>query len=806
MQLETARQLHRQGRLAEAERLYRQILAVQPTHPEALHLLGILAMSVGHVDAGVGLLQQSVQAKPAQPAVLLDLVGALLEAHRWEEAFAACERALALQPDWPEALFLRANACMLLVRPLQALETYDRLLKRVPAHVAGWCNRGNALHDLGRSAEAVQSYDSALALRPDLFEAHNNRGNALRALARFEAALASYDRALQWQPLSAQAHHNRGIALHELDRLEEALVEFERAVGLDPAFVDAHNHRGNVLRDLLRPEAALASYERVLALDPSYAEALSNRGNALLDLERFESALESYDRALRGLPNSPDVLANRATALQELARYDEAVACLANLLRISPRYDYAAGNLLQAKLHVCEWSDYAELVAKVVAGLDERQRVAHPFPVMTFTQSAAVQLCAAQLHAAEIKPRGGGSVAARVRPRSQRLRVAYVSADFREHAVSYLLAGVFEHHDRERIESSAISLRPPEHSAMGERIGAGVVRFVDVSRRSDAEVAALMRELQIDIAVDLMGYTHHARPGILSCRPAPVLVSYLGYPGTMGAPFIDYILADEFVIPPAAREHYSEQVVYLPECFQANDDRCVIGTRPTRAEAGLPEQALVLCCFNNNYKLNPPLFDIWMRLLREIPGSVLWLLGDRAGTQGNLQREAVARGVDERRLVFAGRMPYAQHLGRLGLADLFLDTLPYNAGATASDALRSGVPVLTCAGEAFVSRMAGSLLRAVGLSELITGGLSEYEHTALTLLREPQRLQDLRARLAENLQRTPLFDTQRFCRHLEAAYFTMSERAANGLPPAAFTVSEDLQSAGLGEITRHEAV
>ena len=796
-------QLHRQGRLAEAEALYRQILSRQPAHSEALYLLGIIAMSAGHSETGIDLMQRSVRAKPAQPGVWLDLARALLEARRWEAALVACDRALALQSEWSEAWYVRANLSMLLKRPLEALQTYDKLLVGSPAHVEGWCNRGNALQDLGRCAEAVESYDRALQIHPACFEAHHNRGNALRTLARFEEALASYDCALQLEPRSARGHRNRGLALHELDRLEEALVEFDHAIGLDPAFPDAHNDRGNVLRDLLRPEAALGSYERVLALDPDYAEALSNRGNAQQDLRQFEAALHSYDLALRKLPESPDILANRATVLLELARYDETAACLTDLLRIAPQYDYARGNLLQAKLHVCDWSGYAEQVGKVIAGLGERQRLAHPFPVMTFSESAAVQLCAAQLHAAGITPRGGNSAAPVRRPEARRPRVAYVSADFRDHAASYLLAGVFERHDRQRVETIAISLLPPEQSAMGERIRVAVDHFVDVSRRSDAEVAAQMRELKIDIAVDLMGYTHHARPGILSYRPAPVQVSYLGYPGTMGAPFIDYILADEFVIPPATREHYSEQVVYLPECFQANDDRCVIGPRPSRAEAGLPEHALVLCCFNNNYKLNPPLFEIWMRLLREVPGSVLWLLGDRPGTQANLLCEAAARGVEESRLVFAGRLPYAQHLGRLGLADLFLDTLPYNAGATASDALRSGVPVLTCAGEAFVSRMAGSLLRAVGLPELITENLSEYERVALELLREPRRLRDLRARLAQNLPQAPLFDTERFCRHLEAAYFTMHERAMQGLPPAAFTVS---QSSGLREITRHEAV
>jgi len=294
--------------------------------------------------------------------------------------------------------------------------------------------------------------------------------------------------------------------------------------------------------------------------------------------------------------------------------------------------------------------------------------------------------------------------------------------------------------------------------------------FEDVSRRSDPEIAAFMRELEIDIAVDLMGYTNEARPGIFACRAAPVQMSYLGYPGTLGTSFMDYILADEFVIPPEAQRYYAEKVLYLPECFQANDDRCVVAPRPTRAAEGLPDDAFVFCCINNNYKINPPVFDSWMRLLQATPASVLWLLAEHPQTRENLRCEAQRRGVSPDRLIFAGRLLYSEHLGRLGLADLFLDTLPYNAGATASDALRVGVPVLTCAGEAFVSRMAGSLLRCLDLPELITYTAGGYERKALELAHSPQALSEVKQRLAQNLARSPLFDTGRFCRNLEAAY------------------------------------
>lgn len=799
--LESGRQLHRQGKLPEAERIYREILTRQPHHPEALHLLALLALRAGHVDAGIELLQRSLYASPAQPTVLLDLARALTQVRRADAAIAAYDSALALKPGLAEALFERGNALMLFGRPRAALETYDKFLALAPAHAGAWSNRGNALQDLGRLAEAVESYDRALKHAASA-EAYNNRGNALRTLRRLDEALASYDRALQLNPQLADCHNSRGTVLRDLGRLQDALAAFNRALELRPDFVEALNHCGNALRDLSRPEAALQCYERVLALDPGYAEALSNRGNALVDLRRHAEALECYDQALRALPDQPDVLANRASVVQELGRHTEAAACFEHLLQVSPGYDYALGGLLQANLHVCAWQDYAERTAQVEAAVAARQTAIHPFSMMAVSASTAAQLRSAQLHAARIKPQQLPSSARRTQTSRRKLRIAYVSADFREHAVSYLLAGVFEQHDRGQFETTGISLIPPEDSVMGRRVRAAFDRFVHVSGRSDREIADLIQDLEVDVAVDLMGYTQHARPAVFAHRPAPVQVSYLGYPGTMGAPFMDYIVADEFVIPADSRTHYAEQVVNLPYCFQANDDRRPIGPTPSRSEAGLPDEAFVWCCFNNSYKLNPPVFDVWMRLLHEVPGSVLWLLGDRQGSQANLLSEAAARGIVGDRLIFADRLPYAQHLGRFALADLFLDTLPYNAGTTASDALWTGVPVLTCVGQAFAARMAGSLLCAVGLPELVTASLQEYESTALRLARQPAELATLRARLAQNRAHSPLFDTAGFCRHLEAAYLEMHERARRGEAPIGFTVPprhhESLDTPGHG--------
>jgi predicted O-linked N-acetylglucosamine transferase (SPINDLY family) len=371
----------------------------------------------------------------------------------------------------------------------------------------------------------------------------------------------------------------------------------------------------------------------------------------------------------------------------------------------------------------------------------------------------------------------------------RKIRVAYISADFRDHPVSHLLVGVLEQHDRDRFEVIGVSLRAGEDGALEQRVQRAFDRFIDVRGHSDRGVAALLRELEVDIAVDLMGFTQGLRLGIFAHRAAPVQVNYLGYAGTLGVPYMDYLLADEIVIPYGEERWYSEQVVRLPHCYLPNDDRREIATRPTRAQVGLPADALVFCAFTNAYKINPTVFEIWMRLLKEVPRSVLWLREIGAEAQSNLLREAQLRGVDAGRLVFAPRVAsMAEHLARQGLADLYLDTLPYNAHSTACDALWSGIPILTRIGRSLASRTAASALTAAGLPELITHSPEEYERKALELALYPEQLQALRAKLSQRRTGSALFDTTRYCRHLESAYDVMRQRSLRGEPPRGFRV------------------
>jgi predicted O-linked N-acetylglucosamine transferase (SPINDLY family) len=436
---------------------------------------------------------------------------------------------------------------------------------------------------------------------------------------------------------------------------------------------------------------------------------------------------------------------------------------------------------------LCDWKDFDEQCSRLLADVRGGVPALDPLTALAVAPSPADQLKCSELFVAEYVAAGPAQRVVDRRSPHERIRLAYVSPDFRDHPVSFLTVGMLEQHDKSRFDVFAISLSPDRESAMRTRIKRAVGDFIDVSGRSDADVVELMRELEVDIAIDLAGLTQGARPNILAQRVAPIQINYLGHPGTVAAPYIDYIVADRIVIPLEARRHYSESVVYLPDCFQANDaNRRIAERTPERSGAGLPEGAFVFCVFHSSYKLNPQMFGVWMNLLRQVAGSVLWLVGGDQALVRNLRREAEARAIDPDRLIFAPRLPYADHLARHRLADLFLDTFPFNGGTTTSDALWAGLPLVTLSGESFAARMSASLLNAIGLPELAVQSLAEYEALALRLARDPELLTETKARLARNRATHPLFDTARFTRHIECAYAEMWARHQRGEPPESF--------------------
>jgi protein O-GlcNAc transferase len=746
------------GRIGDAHQLCQRVLATDPNHVDALYLTGFIALQTGQPQVAVDMLRRAIALNRRAPDLHNTLGEALRALGRVDEAIACYRRALSLAPNDPAAHGCLGNAFLQQGRFAEAADAYRRAIGLAGNDPALHYNLGNALTELGSLDAAVAAYRRALELAPNYAEAHTNLGNAHRARGEPDAAIACYRRALTAAPDFALAHRNLGSMLMEQGQAGEAIAAFRRTVALTPQFPDAYCDLGSALRTQRDPKAiaeALASYERALALKPDFADALANRGELLRELGRYEEAVRDFER----------------------------------LLAVAPDYDYAGGGLLHTKIICCDWADYERLCTTVERDVSAGKRAAAPFMFLYMSDSPREQLRCATTFSDDKIAKLPRSAKASWHPPHDRIRVAYVSGDFRNHPVAYLMAGLYEAHDRSRFETIALSIGPDIRDETRERLENAFERFIDAHAMSDQAAATLLRDCDIDIAVDMNGYSQGMRAGIFTRRPAPVQVSYLGFPGTMGADHIDYILADRFVIPEGNQPFYTEKIVTLPDTYWPTDDRCKTGDRtPNRLEAGLPEQGFVFCSFNNNLKITPRIFDIWMRLLQRVEGSVLWLLQDNEAAGRNLRAEAARRGIAPERLAFAPRVPLTDHLARHRLADLVLDTLPYNAHTTASDALWTGLPVLTCSGESFAGRVAGSLLHAVGLPELITETLEDYEGLALALARDCERLGAIKAKLARNRDNFPLFDTKRLCRHIESAYETMVAHHRRGEPPTSFAV------------------
>jgi predicted O-linked N-acetylglucosamine transferase (SPINDLY family) len=666
----------------------------------------------------------------------------------------------------------------------------DRRLKSVASIVelgepssAGW----NALgRDDFRAAEEIAR--RALTKNPRDAESLHLLGTSLLCQERFGEALAPLREALEKAPRRGLGHR-LGYCYLALGDFKSAELVLKREVEAYPDLIDAHNALGVALVNQSRREDALKVFLEAARLNPQSAEANNNAGNVLTDLGRNEEAIPYLQKAIDVKPDLADAHHNLGMSFQKLKRHEDAIDSLQKALSIAPHARYTLSHLVWNELAICRWHDLGSRIDFLRAEVRDRNVAASPFTFVAVSPSPAEQRICAALHVRENFPTLPPPLWQGIRYRHPKIRLAYLSADFSEHATAQLAAGLFEQHDRSQFEICGISYGPDDHSPMRKRLIAGFDRFVDARAEADASVARMLRESEVDIAIDLKGHTTDARPGILAYRPAPIQVSYLGFPGTSGAQFIDYLLADRFVLPEQDQQFYTEKVVYLPDCYQVNDaGRTIADQTPSRAAAGLPASGFVFCCFNNNFKINPQMFDIWMRLLRALPESVLWLLEDNCDAKRNLIGEAQARGITADRLVFASRLPHPEHLARHRLADLFLDTLPYNAHTTASDALWTGLPLLTCAGGAFAGRVAGSLLRAIGLPELVTHTLQDYEMLAFKLAKDAQLLSELRAKLARNRGTEPLFCTDRFRGHIESAYRTMWEIWQSGGQPSAFAV------------------
>jgi predicted O-linked N-acetylglucosamine transferase (SPINDLY family) len=789
---EAAVALHQQGQLEQAGTLYKEILQSQPEHFDALQFLAAIAIQQKNFVVALELFEQAIKINPSLPSSHNNRGTALLNLNRVEEALKSYDCAIKINPDYVAALSNRGYALYKLKRHEEALEFYDRAIKINPDYVDALNNRGTTMRGLNRYGEALESFERALMIKPDYVEALKNRAIALLDLKRHEEALESYNRALKIKPDDAEALNGLGTALLGLNRHEQALESYDRALRISPDFAVALSNRGNALLELNRNEEALKSYDRALEIEPNFAEALNNRGLLLLNQGRHEEAIESIDRALKIKPDFADALNNRGLSLTELNRHEEALQSYGRALTIQPGYDFLHGNWLHAKMMICDWHDIEDQFIQLAKKVERNEIATPPFAFLAISSCLALQRKAAEIWVQTKYPSNNTLPKISKYTQHDKIRIGYFSADFRFHPVSILTAELFEKHDRSKFELTAFSFGPDTKDEMRGRLEAAFDRFIDVRSQSDKDVAMLARNLEIDFAVDLGGFTQAARTGIFAMRAAPIQLSYLGYLGTMGAEYIDYLIADTTIIPEADQRHYAEKIVYLPS-YQANDTKRRIADKAfTRAELGLPQTGFVFCCLNNNYKITPGTFDGWMRILKQVEGSVLWLVEHNAKVVSNLRSEAEFRGVNGNRLVFAKRLSPPEYLASYRAADLFLDTLPYNAGTTASDALWAGLPVLTCLGETFAGRIAASLLKAIHLPELIASTPEAYEALAVELATNPDKQREIKRKLACNRLTTPLFDIRLFTRHIEAAYKEMYERNQVDLAPEHIYVQDQL--------------
>jgi protein O-GlcNAc transferase len=747
--------LHRQGRIHEAEPLYRIVLETDERHFDSLFCLGQIKLQQKMFDAAADLFR----------------------------------RATKIERRSADAHHFLGIALTGLGRPTEAVRRYEKALSIRPHFAEAHNNLGYTLQMLGRMEDAIAHYKKALAHTPTYSEARNNLGNALQMQGRSKEAIAQFEHSIAADPDDTVAYTSLGNVLGTLGRHEEAIVQYEKALAINAGIPETHNSLAGALGVLGRYDEARIHCEAALAIRPDLVDARINLCNVLFALGRHEEALTQYGKALAERPHDAVVLIKQGNTFGALERFDEASASFEKALAIAPDNELAVSGLARSANSSCDWARTTKVGKMVVALTAAGKSPVQPFTFLTYCSDPALQLACAKTYVRKEIP---------VLPerlwdgkiwQNKRIRIAYVAVGFHDHPTAYSTVELFERHDRSRFELFGVSLGPDDRSDIRSRIKQSFDQFHDVRTQSSRDIARLLNDMQIDIVVDRSGYTLDARAELLAYRPAPIQVNYIGFPGTLGADFYDYVIADRVVLPFDQQAFYSERIVHLPESYLVNSKRAIAAQIPTRKQAGLPEQGFVFCSFNNNYKITPSVYDVWMRLLGAVEGSVLWLYQSNRCAEANLRKEATTRGINPERLVFARRVKLDEHLARHSLADLFLDTLPVNAHTTANDALWAGLPLVTCLGESFAGRVAASVLQSAGLGELVTNTLEDYEALALRLAKSPLLLSAMRKKLKRNQHSHPLFDSDRYRRQIEAAYIKMWEIWQRGEPTHSFALA-----------------
>ena len=689
-------------------------------------------------------------------------------------------------------LFNLAGVCYQSIGELaSSSKMFEAAVNIKPDYFEAHKNLGLVLNRLGHVEASVESLKMAISIKSEYFDAHYNLAIILKELGRYDDALNSYQKATSINPNFANAHNNMGNLFLDLGREDDAIDSFSRAIQINPNFAQAHNNLGNLFADIERYDDAISSYKKAIKANPRLSEAINNLGNLFKTLDQLDNAINSYKKAIAINPNFAEAHYNLGIVFKKTNKKEQALISLEHAWSLKPSMDYILGDLLSAKCNFCLWDDYTSLVDELKLKISNNQKVVNPFNLLGLVDDPSLQRQAAEIFANDQYPKKNALPKIEPYQKHPRIRIGYFSADFHNHATMHLMAELFEFHNKTLFEIIAFSFGPDKQDEWRERAVNSFDKFIDVRDKSDLEVSLIAREMEIDIAVDLKGYTRDCRPKIFAESCAPIQVSFLGYPGTMATGFMDYLIADQTLIPVEKRVHYAEKIAYMPFSYQVNlSHREISKNKVHRHDHGLPNKGFVFCCFNNNYKITFTIFRVWMRILEAVEGSVIWLFENDSISSKNLIKEARKFGIKEDRLVFAQMVPVEDHLNRIRLADLFIDTLPCNAHTTASDALRMGVPVLTCIGESFASRVAASLLNTLKLTDLITHNHSDYESLAIELATQPKKLKEIKDTLLISLSTEPLYNAKLFTKDIEATYMQMYDRYCNGLAPDHISIDE----------------
>lgn len=772
-------------------------LALNPEWSQGHYNLALVLEKIGRRSDAVLHLRRALRLNPDYVEAYRGLANLLNLRGRWRMALALLERARSIDPNDAETEFHLGNIHQSRQEYADAAAHFERAIAINPAVPELFTNLGSVLLALDKPEEAVAALHRALALRPDFTFAWNNLGNALSQLNRPKEAAEAYRTAVKHDPTFAIGFINLGNVLRGLGRFDEGLAALNAGIELSPDTADAHNNVGLVLQAQCRHQEAIAAFQRALAVQAGHPEAMNNLAISYQSTGNFGEAIRLYRDVVAKEPNRSPAYFNLGGALQLIGRYDESVGVFKHALKIRPDYNAVYPYLCHALMQQCSWSNLDAMIAKMLANTEEELLSGAPISVSGFGLMGTSAPMDLRLRVANYMSQTAVRNVVEMRDKlvfkhvpspDKRIRVGYVSPDYRHHSVATAFRGLLEAHDRRDFAIYGYALSPVGSDDVTEQLRRRFDKFHDVSALSFQDAASQINADGVNILIDLAGHTRFARPEIFALRPAPIRAHYLGYSSTIGGDIMQYLITDHRQIAPGMDRYFSEKLVYLPDTFMATTRADVAAEVPPRSEFGLPETGFVFGNFNAHYKFEPRLFSIWMRLLKRVPGSVLWFIRGTPTSEHNLRREAEARGVDPKRLIFSDKLPHRRHLARQKLVDLALDSLHHGGGVTTTDALWVGVPVVTVAGESPPSRNGATLLTAIGLPELVADSIDAYEALAYGLATEPERLAEVKRRLAANRDVKPLFDTERLTRHLESAYRIMYQRWIDGLEPEAIEV------------------